>query len=187
MQSFEEYVKKVEPDQRFEYIVRDILRDKESRWSHNYYANPISQWHFKLNKCATSVRSMQEVINKNLKTLAELDLQIKKSKLDPKNPEYQPLKKSEFEKIDATFTELAKANIYLADDIKAEQKELDKYTYLDYIYSRTNKNVYALRNKFQIDADLNYLRKGITFTFLQQYADLNEPLPDLPKPSFSCW
>jgi hypothetical protein len=73
------------------------------------------------------------------------------------------------------------------DDIKAEQKDLDKYTYLDYIYSRTNKNIYALRNKFQIDGDLNYLRKGITFTFLQQYADLNEPLPSPAKPSLSCW
>jgi DNA-directed RNA polymerase beta' subunit len=187
MQTFEEHVKTVEPDQRFEYIVRDILRDKESRWSHNYYANPTSQWHAKVIKHATSVRSMQEVINKNLKVLAELDLQIKKSKLDPKNPEYQPLKKGEFEKIDASFTELAKANIYLADDIKAEQKDLDKYSYLDYIYSRTNKNMYALRNRFQIDGNLDNLRKGITFTFLQQYADLNMPLPELPKPSFSCW
>jgi hypothetical protein len=187
MQTFEEHVKTVQPDQRFEYIVRDILRDKESRWSYNYYANPVSQWHSKVMKHTASVRSMQEVIHKNFKALTELDLQIKKSKLDPKHPEYQPLKKGEFEKIDATFTELAKANIYLADDIKTEQKELDKYTYLDYIYTRTNKNMYALRNKFQIDADIDYLRKGITFTFLQQYSDLDLPLPPPAKPSFSCW
>jgi hypothetical protein len=187
MQTFEECAKTVEPDQRFEYIVRDILRDKESKWSYNYYANPISQWHYNVINHTASIRSMKQVINKNLKTLSDLDLQIKNSKLDPKNPEHKPLKKDEFEKIDATFTELAKANIYLTDDIKTEQKELDKYTYLDYIYSRTNKNMYALRNKFQIDGDLDNLRKGITLTFLKQYADLDMPLPPLPKPSFSCW
>jgi hypothetical protein len=187
MQTFEERIRTVEPDQRFEYIVRDILRDKESQWSHNYYATPTSHWHTNLIKCTASVRSMQETVNKNLKMIAELDIKIKKSKLDPKDPEYELLKKDEFEKIDATFTELAKANIYLADDIKAEKKEIDKFTYLDYIYSRTNKNVYALRNKFQIDGDLDYLRKGITFTFLQQYTDLGLPLPVTAKPSLSCW
>ena len=187
MQTFEECAKTVEPDQRFEYIVRDILRDKESKWSYNYYAIPTSQWHATVTKHAASVRSMQQAINKNLKMLTELDLQIARSKLDPKNPEYKPLKKDEFEKIDITFTELAKANIYLADDIKAEQKDLDKYMYLDYIYSRTNKNIYALRNKFQIDGDLDNLRKGITLTFLKQYADLEVQLPGPAKPSLSCW
>jgi hypothetical protein len=187
MQTFEEYTKTVEPDQRFEYIVNDILRDKKSNWSYNYYSNPISQWHANVVKHNMSVLSMQQVITKNNKTLADLDLQISKTKLDPKNPEYKPLKKEEFEKIDETYTELAKANIHLFDDIKKEKVELDKYRYLDYVCSRTNNNIYTLRNKFQIDGDLEYLRKGITFTFLQQYADLNEPLPALPSQSSSCW
>jgi len=187
MQTFEECIKTVDPDERFEYIVRDILRDKESQWSHNYYANPSSQWQLNIAEHKMSISSMQQAINKNLKVLAELDLQIARSKLDPKHPDYKPLKKDEFEKIDVSFTELAKANIYLADDIKAEQKDLDKYSYLDYVYSRTNKNIYALRNKFQIDGDLDNLRKGITFTFLQQYSDLDLPLPPPAKPSFSCW
>lgn len=187
MQTFEEYAKTVEPDQRFEYIVRDILRDKESQWSHNYYANATSQWQGHVSKHKTSISSMQQVINKNIRTLTELDLQITRSNLDSKHPDYKPLKKDEFEKIDTTFTELAKTNIYLADDIKSEQKELDNYTYIDYVYSRTNKNMYALRNMFQIDGDLDKLRKGITLTFLQQYADLDLPLPALPKRSFSAW
>jgi len=187
MQTFEDCIKTVEPDERFEYIVRDILRDKESQWSHNYYAIPSSQWQLNIAEYKMSISSMQQVINKNLKTLTELDQQIARSKLDPKHPEFKGLKKDEFEKIDITFTELAKANIYLADDIKAEAKELDKYSYLDYIYSRTNKNIYALRNKFQIDGDLVDLRKGITFTFLKQYKDLDTPLPAPAKPSLSCW
>jgi hypothetical protein len=187
MQSFEDYAKTVQPDQRFEHIVRDILRDKQSQWSHNYYSNPTSQWQTHVSKHRANIVLMQQTINKNVRTLKELDLQIARSNLDPKHPEYKPLKKDEFEKIDTTFTELAKINIYLADDMKDEQKELDKYTYLDYVYSRTNKNMYALRNKFQIDGDINYLRKGITFTFLQQYADLNKPLPAPAKPSLSCW
>jgi len=187
METFEEHMKTVDADERFEYIVRDILRDKESQWSHNYYANPSSQWQSNITEYKMSISSMQQAINKNLKVLAELDQQIARSKLDPKHPEFKGLKKDEFEKIDISFTELAKANIYLADDIKAETKELNKYSYLDYIYSRTNKNMYALRNKFQIDGDINYLRKGITFTVLQQYADLNKPLPAPAKPSLSCW
>lgn len=187
MQTFEEYTKTVEPDQRFEYIVKDILRDKHSNWSYNYYSNPISQWHSYVIKHNMSIVSMQQAISINNKVLAELDLQISKSKLDPKNPGYKALKKDELEKIDATYTELAKANIHLYDDIKDETVELNKYRYLDYVCSRTNKNIYTLRNKFQIDGDLDCLRKGITFTFLQQYADLNESLPPLPSQSFSCW
>jgi len=181
MQSFEEC------DQRFEHIVRDILRDKESKWSHNYYANPLSHYYKDVVKYRTSVSIMQQTINTNNKTLRELDLQIKKSKLNPKDPDYKPLKKAELEKIDATYTEVAKENIYLYDDLNNDKHELNKYTYLDYIYSRTNKNIYALRNKFQIDGDLDHLRKGITLTFLRQYIDLNLPLPDLPKQSFSAW
>ena len=42
---------------------------------------------------------MQQIINKNNNTLRELDLQIKKSKLNPKDPEYKPLKKAELEKM----------------------------------------------------------------------------------------
>jgi len=181
MQTFEEY------DPRFEHIVRDILRDKESKWSHNYYANPLSHYYKDVIKYSSSVAAMQQTINKNNKTLRELDLQIKKSKLNSKDPDYKPLKKAELEKIDATYTEVAKENIYLYDDLNNDKNELNKYTYLDYIYSRTNKNMYALRNKFQIDGDLNYLRKGITLTFLRQYTYLDLPLPELPKNSFSAW
>ncbi|NBO23363.1 hypothetical protein EBU94_08525 [bacterium] len=130
---------------------------------------------------------MQQTINKNNKTLRELDLQIKKSKLNPKDPDYKPLKKAELEKIDATYTEVAKENIYLYDDLNNDKRELNKYTYLDYIYSRTNKNIYALRNKFQIDGNLDHLRKGITLIFLRQYKDLDLQLPELPKVSFSAW
>jgi len=187
MQSFQEHINTVEPDQRFEHIVRDILRDKESKWSHNYYANPLSHYYKDVIKYSTSVAVMQQTINKNNKTLRELDLQIKKSKLNPKDPDYKPLKKAELEKIDATYTEVAKENIYLYDDLNNDKRELNKYTYLDYIYSRTNKNIYTLRNKFQIDGNLDHLRKGITLTFLRQYADLDLPLPQLPKNSFSAW
>ena len=187
MQSFEMCTKTVEPDQRFEHIVRDILRDKESGWSHNYYANPLSHYYKDLIKYNTSVLLMQQTINKNNKILKDLDLQIKKSKLNPKDPEYNPLKKAELEKIDISYTEIAKENIYLYDDMTNDKHELNKYTYLDYIYSRTNKNIYALRNKFQIDGNLDYLRKGITLTFLRQYADLDLALPQLPKNSFSAW
>ena len=187
MESFEECIKTTEPDARFEYIVKDILRDKASGWAYNYYANPTSQWYERVIKHKMEITSMQEVIKKNDKTLAALDLQIQNSKLDPKDLNYKPLKKGEFEKIDATFTELAKENIYLADDIKAETEEHDKYSYLDYVCSMTNKNMYALRNKFQIDGDLEYLRKGITLSLVQQYRHLGKPLPPLPTPSFSCW
>jgi hypothetical protein len=187
METFEECIKTVEPDQRFEYIVRDILRDKESYWSHNYYSNPTSQWHSRVIKHNLSIASMQKAISKNSKILAELDLQIQNSKLHTSDPKYKAIKKDEFEKIDASYIELAKANIYLADDIKAEEKELSKDSYLDYIYTRTNKNIYTLRNKFQIDGDLENLRKGITFTFIRQYADLGKSLPPPRTPSFSSW
>ena len=179
--------KTIEPDQRFEHIVKDILRDKESGWSHNYYANPLSHYCKDVMKYKMSVVTMQQIMNKNNKILRDLDLQIKKSKLNPKDPEYKPLKKAELEKIDMSYTEIAKENIYLYDDLNNDKNELNKYTYLDYIYSRTNKNMYALRNKFQIDGDLDNLRKGITLTFLRQYIDLDLPLPELPKNSFSAW
>lgn len=187
MESFEELVKTIEPDARFEYIVKDILRDKASGWVYNYYANSTSQWHERVIKHKMEIASMQQVIKKNNKTLATFDLQIQNSKLDPKDLNYKPLKKGEFEKIDATYTDLAKENIYLADDIKAETKEHTTYSYLDYICSMTNKNMYALRNKFQIDGDLDYLRKGVTLSLVQQYRHLGKSLPPLITPSFSYW
>lgn len=186
MQPFEEYVKTVTPDPRFNYIVNDILRDKASRWSYNYYSNPRSQWHGRVMKHTNTSLQIEQSIARNIKAIEVLDTQIANCKLDPKDPMYKPLKKDEFEKIDLKYTELVKSNIYLKEDLKAETEQYDKYWHLDYIYSSTNKNMYALRNKFQLDGDLEYLKKGVTLTFLQQYARL-EMSPPLESHSLSAW
>jgi len=187
METFEDHLESTNPDPRFNFIVEDILRDKQSGWSHNYYSNSASQWSIALAKQIYKVAQMQQTINKNATVIEFLSKQIQNSKLPSNHKDFKPLKKDEFAKVEANYIEVVKENIYLADDMKDLKKDIDKYSYLDYICSTTNQNIYKLRNKFQLDGDLEYLKQGITLANLLYYKHLDKDLPPLRQPSWSAW
>lgn len=187
METFETHLESTVADSRFNFIVEDILRDKQSGWSHNYYSNTGSQWSIHLAKQTYEVAQMQQTINKNAAVIEQLSKQLQNSKLPSNNKDFKPLKKDEFTKVEAAYIEIVKENIYLTDDMKDLKKDIDKYSYLDYICSTTNQSIYKLRNKFQLDGDLEYLKQGITLANLLYYKHLDKELPTPRAPSWSAW
>jgi hypothetical protein len=105
------------------------------------------------------------------------------------NPDYKALEKGEMEEIDASFVKLAKENINYIDVMKEEQVEVDKYFQLDYIARSLSQNIYCLRNQYQLDDDLDRLRRGITLAYTMYYQSMGKPLPEvLPQSALtSAW
>lgn len=181
MECFDTLVMQTESDSRFDYIVADILRDKKSRWNFNYYSDPTSQWHVTAIRHLHALQDINASIRDKTKALESSKEKLKKT--DPSDPST----KKQRTKIQSEMNDLINEISELKKDAKNEKPLCEEYAWLDYVCSKTIQSIYALRNRFQRDFDLEFLQKGITFTYLQHYKTLGKVLPSKPEPSSSCW
>ena len=185
MERFETVLLRTNPDVRFDYVVKDILRDKASGWSHNYYSNDTTIWKKGLATHNQEIYKIDILIKRNKAAIEAYEKKITNSKLPTTHPDYKALEKGEMEEIDASFVKLAKENIHLADEMNKQQDEVTKYFQLDYIARSLYTNIYCLRNQYQLDGDLDRLRKGITLAYTMYYQSMGQPLPEVLPQSAS--
>ena len=163
-------------DSRFQFIVKNVLRDKASGWKKDYYGVPSSPWQIQTTIHEGNIASMQDTIRQNTVLMKEYTAKIKDSKTSAQE------KKKLQSSINDMFTE--KSNLQ-AEIIKENAKWIEIHA-LNEIFLNTARRMAYLCAKFRRDGNLDFLERGITHTYTEHYYMLDKPIPEEPLSS-SAW
>jgi len=173
--TFDNLVNSTEPDNRYDYIVADILRDKKSGWSLKYYEDNKTSWdptvgrtRRTIARCISSINSNQALLDKQTK-----DLEL--SRLPKEHKDYKPITKQEKKHMDSAYVIATDEINSDKQTLRAMEPYLEDALWSQFVESRTTQFMRYIRNKFMLDGDLNFLKRGVTwvYTYAKNQRDPN--------------
>jgi hypothetical protein len=186
--SFEELVQGTAPMPQYEYVVKDILRDKAYDWRPNYYADYAkTSWDLAVCRAAIRIKELEAGLKANKELLASSQTKIQRSRLEPTDKNYLKISKKEHQAIDLAYATAT-------DEIGEQTQELeellpkqDEQLWKQSIERRTGMTLRQLRNKFQIDGDEDFMRRGVTWALSYSYKQLGLAQPEYKPDLLSAW
>lgn len=157
--SLDEIVATTEPNEKYDFIVDDICRDKEHDWQLNYYDDfntsvdaQISRLNVEISECRTDIES-------NTKLLEKIDTDVKTARANPLTKHLQKQAK-------ISLSLYAGATDAIAEDRRTLEKNaiaLVHLTWLQFVESSQIKSLRFFRNKYKKDSDLDYMKRGVSW------------------------
>jgi len=157
------------PEEKYEHVVENILRDKADGWSHDYYTSTSTMFDVPYSVATLAVRKMKAAIKRCENTLTDITTRIENSKLDPKHKNYVKLTGKEVEELEAEYIETYKKKCDHMISLEADELEETKMGWKRYVEVIRYKLLNYLRNKFMIDGDNDFMTRGVTY--VEQYIE----------------
>jgi hypothetical protein len=179
-------MKSVEFDNRYESTVQDIYRDMNSNWNLNYYADSSTSWDFEVAKTKIEIQNYMDSNKTNEALLQKCKEQLACSRLEQTDKNYIKLNNKQKEDINtkyATAIDVINENNRQLELLKPLSKE---QIWKQHVERVINTNLKILRDKFRIDGDDDFLRRGVTFTMANCYKMLDIVKP-VHKEETSAW
>lgn len=154
--SFNELVAATTHDEKYDFIVENILRDKQNGWRLNYYKSEgTSSCDAEICRMNGEIISRTNNIANNEKLLTSIDTNIKEAGS-------KKVKKPQLEAWDKQYV-LAEEDIaYDKARIQELKSLLLKWQWNRYLELSTENAIQRCRNRFMRDFDKESLKKGIT-------------------------
>jgi len=162
--TLEEIVQSQVPDAAYDFTVRDIIRDKLQEGKLNYYDDNRTTWDVIVAKTQLKLRQYRNDIDTNTKMLQQIATDTANSRLPTTDKNYKKIVKAQQQIMDQNY---ATAIDSINDDtstIKREQLLLQDYLWNQHLEASINRMMRYLRNKFIKDGDIDFLRRGVTWT-----------------------
>ena len=186
MRTFDQRVNLTQADSRFETIVKDVLRDKESGWKHDYYGTPSSAWEPYVKRSQGVIKKIEATIRANTSLIATYAEQIRRANLSKTEKDYLELAPKEKTRLQSMINDMVTQNSDLHAASNKEVLTLEIYTTVNDIFLTTARRMEYLCGKFRTDGDLESLRKGISLVYTEHYYRLDKPIPELTQ-SVAAW
>jgi len=165
-----ELIAETEPLPHYEYIARDIQRDKDYGWRLQYYKDwESTSYDMAVCRSEMAIRDANKAIAVSNGLMDALSAEIKRAKLDPKHADY---KKMTPKVMEAKQLAVASALDDIAEaerTIRSENVALEKYKWGQYVEQWRYRNLRGIRNMYQLNGDYMYVRRGVTWAC--SYAD----------------
>jgi len=185
--SFNDHVNSTIPDSRFDSTVNDILRDKASGWNFNYYSDKNTSWDSDLAHTNDTINRLKQTIKTNETLLDKCKHQLACNRLEPKDKNYAKLSAKQQQDLNQVYAQTI-------DDLTIYKNELNELLPVQsmqkwnrYVDQMSNANLRKLRNKYQIDSDLEFLKRGVTWILTYTYKLMDIELPPEPRPLTCGW
>jgi hypothetical protein len=161
---FEVIVAATEALPAHENIVAEILRDKKSGWRYNYFKPDGHSTHdAQLNRMNTEKAACEANIKTNKGLIETLDKNIRCARLPPNDKDYKKAKPDMIANWDKQYVQ-AEEDIMVDTKRSIELEGLiHQWSWNRYLELGRERTLYRLRNKFMIDNDIEFLRKGVTW------------------------
>jgi hypothetical protein len=186
MATFDQRVERSHADSRFETIVKDVLRDKESGWKHDYYGTPNSPWDPYVKRSQGVIKKMEATIGSNRSLIARYTEQIRLADLPKTDKSHVTLAPKERTRLQSMINDMVTQNSDLQVASNKEVLTLEIYTTVNDIFLTTARRMDYLCGKFRTDGDLEGLRKGISLVYTEHYYRLDKPIPEITQ-SVAAW
>ena len=163
-------------DSRFQFIVKNVLRDKASGWKKDYYGVPSSPWQIQTTMHEGNIANMQDTIRRNTLLMKEYTAKIKDTKTSAQ----------EKKKLQSSINDMFSEKANLQTEIIKENAKWIEINALNEIFLTTSRRMAHLCVKFRRDGNLDFLERGITHIYTDHYYMLDKPIPEQPLSS-SAW
>jgi hypothetical protein len=181
--TFEELVNSSIPDDSYNFVVDNILHDRDNGWTLNYYKSEgkssydaeISRMNLEIIDRTTSIVTNEKLlqkINDNIKNASEKNRQIAVERAHTATKEEKAVKpvishlefKNDLVETWKNQRELAEDEMMIDRRRITEIKSLlPKWEWNRYLELSLESNLQRIRNQFVIDHDEEFLRKGVTW------------------------
>ena len=177
---FHQVVYRTEPDERDEYIVADILRDRDYGWKLNYYSpNEKPAWTIPVIRSRTKIEQLKTNIVKHQTILAKIDEDTDCSRLEPTNEKYKKLTYKDKEEMNRLYA-LAIDTINEDNNSLEEMLNIHRKNEINEdVEIKRTELLRRIRNEFRSNNDLDYLKRAVTWT-----VEYTEKLRGFPRNPF---
>jgi hypothetical protein len=199
--SFEELVTDTTPDDSYDFVIDNILRDRDNGWTLNYYKPSrnsscdaeIARINQEIIECTTAIAVNQKLVTKieeNIKNASQKNKKIAvdramrsaiKDEMGVETKWGQEAAEADTSHLvfKSDLVEKWKNQRNTAEEeiridtrrLKEIKSLLPKWEWNRYLELSLESNIQRLRNQFVIDHDEEFLRKGVTWAC--KYADTN--------------
>jgi hypothetical protein len=181
--SLEEIIKSTKPLIQYEFIVKDIIRDRDYRGELDYYKDENNTT-YDIIIARTSMEN-----NDYIKFIEENKLLIDKTREVIEKNNNNNNKKINLKELNTKIEDAIDMINNLDILIKKNNKLLEEYKWFQFIEKNQTRNLRIIRNKFIIDNDLDYLKKGVSWicSYSERLRGNKVDESYVPKEETSAW
>lgn len=186
--SFDELVVETEPLPQYEHVVKDILRDKAYGWRLNYYADfAKTSWDLPVCRTSMRIRQLETGLKTNKELLVTSEDKIRRSRLDPTDANYLKISKKDLLALNLAYATATDEIVEQTQELEELLPLKEEQLWKQYIEKRTGQTLRQLRNKFQIDGNEDFMRRGVTWAWVYCYKHLGLAQPEYKPDLMSAW
>ena len=154
-----------EPMAKYEHIVRDVFRNRDSGWALKYYADSKTSWDLQVCQVQVAINGLSLEIQTNMALLAKLDKAFAAAALPPNHPDHVKLSRAEHATMDRDYVVAEHAIGTLMARREEHEELLLDYRMNQHLELVVSSSMRRLQEKFREDRDEDSLRRGITWVF----------------------
>jgi hypothetical protein len=165
------------PNNKYSYLVDEILEDKKARGVYDYYKDDKSSYDPVIGRLQRDIHFYIVSSKENRDKIDSLITNISNALKDPKDPGYKKASKADIERWESDCSKLQVTFVTYKGQLEVLQPQLDDCLFNRYIEDSKRSTMKMLRDKFFMDGDEDYLAKGITWAM--EYAEKHRITLDL--------
>lgn len=145
-------------------VVNNILRDKESGWTADYYkSDGRSSLDPVIGRMQAEKKACDDAITENERLMCECDKNIQYARLPKTDPKYKKATPTEVSRWDKQYVQAQEDMMHGANESDYLGEQIEVWSWNRYIEMGRMNRLKGLRDKYKEDGDLEFLQKGVTW------------------------
>jgi hypothetical protein len=161
--SWRQEIPATEPVSKYENVVENILRDKASGWSSDYYRDTSTGYDVHVSRAQGEIQKHRVQINKYEKALEKITQALDASEHAKAGPEGKKLSAKEVAALELEYTETYKLKCEQMVLLDAAESKFQGLQWKQYLQRKRLSLLQALRNDFILEGNEDYMRRGVTW------------------------
>jgi len=149
---------------RYEFLLNDLIRDRNSGGRYNYYSNTDStSYDVAIARGRIAVAEVTQALKTGEQLIEKFSKEIANSRLEPNDLNYKKLNQAAIVSRQSAIAAAMDENFTNERDLATLQKCLDDNIWSQYVEQTYNRTMRAIRNRFYINGDVDWARRAITW------------------------
>lgn len=161
--SWREQIPATEPVSKYENVVENMIRDKESGWTYDYYKDPHTGYDMHVGRVQGEIYKHGLQIKKHEASLEKIAHRLEASKKEKTDPAFKKLSPKEVEALELEYTDVYKLKCEQMVYLDASETVRKDLSWKQYLQRKRLSLLHALRNQFMFDGNQEYMRRGVTW------------------------
>ena len=161
--SWRQQIPVTEPVSKYENVVENILRDKASGWTCDYYRDTSTGYDVHVSRAQGEIQKYRMQINKYEKVLEKITQTLDASEDEKANPKVKKLSAKEIAALELEYTETYKLKCEQMVFLDTAESSCQGFLWKQFLQRKRLSLLQTLRNDFILEGDEDHMRRGVTW------------------------